>query len=58
MNLKTFKTIIGDGALAICLKFIINSKLSRIILFTLSNEEKFGVTDVTDFVTDVTLYEI
>ena len=58
MNLKTFKNIIGDGALAICLKFTINSKLSRNILFTLSIEEKCPVTDVTAFVTDVTLYEM
>ena len=40
------------------MKFIINRKLFRIIPLALSSEEKFDVTDVTSFVTDVTLYKI
>ena len=57
-NLKPFQTITGDGAIALCLKFTLKSKLSRIIGFTISNKKKFRVTDVTPFVTEVTFYEI
>ena len=58
MNLKIFGVSICDSAFAISKTFIILCKLFRFILFIINSEEKFDVTDVTSFVTDVTLYEI
>lgn len=58
MNFKTFEGLIANKVLAICKMFIICSKLFKFILFNIRSKEKFDVTDVTNFVTDVTLYEI